>query len=87
MWDAIEAVPEAAAEMKRRSAIMMALQKNITSAGMTDTQAVELLCVTTSRVADLVHDKFHLFTVDDLVRMAVAAGLSVGNEVAAQSGH
>lgn len=81
VWDAIESTPEAAAEMKRRSAIMMALQEHITSAGMTEPQAAKMLGVTTSRVTDLVYGKFNLFALDDLVRMAVAAGLTVSHEV------
>ena len=39
VWDAIEATPEAAAEMKRRSAITRALQEHLTSAGMIEPQA------------------------------------------------
>jgi predicted XRE-type DNA-binding protein len=77
VWDAIEATPEAAAEMKRRSAIMMALQEHITSAGMTELQAAKMLGVAAARVSDLVNGKFNLFALDDLVRMAVAAGLTV----------
>ena len=70
VWDAIEDTPEAATEMKRRSAIMMSLQDRITRAGMTEPQAAELLGVTTSRVSDLVRGKFNLFSLDDLVCMA-----------------
>lgn len=70
VWDAIEDTPEAATEMKRRSAIMMSLQDRITRAGMTELQAAELLGVTTSRVSDLVRGKFNLFSHDDLVCMA-----------------
>lgn len=81
VWDAIEATPEAAAEMKRRSAIMRALQEHITSAGMTEPQAATMLGVATSRVSDLVHGRFNLFALDDLVRMAAAAGLTVSHEV------
>lgn len=70
VWDVIEDTPEAATEMKRRSAIMMSLQDRITRAGMTEPQAAELLGVTTSRVSDLVRGKFNLFSLDDLVCMA-----------------
>ena len=80
VWDAIEVTPEAAAEMKRRSAIMMRLQEHITSAGMTEPQAAKMLGVEVVRVADLVQGKFNLFAIDDLVCMAVAAGLTVSHE-------
>jgi hypothetical protein len=39
-----------------------------------------MLGVTTSRVTGLVHGKLNLFVLDDLVRMAVAAGLTVSHE-------
>lgn len=81
VWDVIEATPEAVAEMKRRSAIMMALQEHITSAGMTETQAAKMLGVAASKVSDLVHGKFSQFGLDELVRMALAAGLTVSHEV------
>lgn len=77
VWDAIEATPEAAAQMKLRSAIMMALQKYIASSGMTAPEAAKILGVEAARIPDLVHGKFHLFVLDDLVRMAIAAGLPV----------
>ena len=76
VWDALETTLEAAAEMKRSSAIMMALQEHITSVGMTEPQAAKMLGVATSRVSDLVHGKFSQFGLDELVRMAVAAGLT-----------
>lgn len=81
VWDAIEATPEAAAEMKRRSAIMRALQEHIASAGITEPQAAEMLGVATSRASDLVHGKFSQFGLDELVRMAVVVGLTVSHEV------
>ena len=81
VWDAIEVTPEAAAEMKRRSAIMMALQEHITSVGMTELEAAKLLGVEPGRVSDLVRGKFSQFGLDELVRMAVAAGLTVSHEV------
>ncbi|MEO5793722.1 MAG: XRE family transcriptional regulator [Rhodoferax sp.] len=84
VWDAIEATPEAAAEMKRRSTIMMALQEHITRAGMTETQAAKILGVAASRISDLVNGKFNQFDLDELVRMALAAGLTVSHEVLMQ---
>ena len=75
VWDAIEATPEAAAELKRRSAMMMALQEHITSVGMTELEAAKLLGVEPGRVSDLVRGKFSAFGLDELVRMALAAGL------------
>lgn len=84
LWVAIEATPEAAAEMKRRWCIMMTLQEHITSVGMTEPQAAKLLDVTTSRVSDLVQGRISQFGLDELVRMAVAAGLIVSHEVPTQ---
>ena len=77
VWDGIEDTPEAAAEMKRRSALMIALKNRITRAGMTEAQAADLLGVTPSQVSDLIRGKFNLFGLNDLMHMATAAGLTV----------
>ncbi len=80
VWDAIEAAPEAAAELKRRSAVMMALQEHIASVGMTELEAAKLLGVEPGRASDLVQGKFSAFGLDELVRMALTAGLPLDQE-------
>jgi len=77
VWDAIEDTPEQAANMKLRSALMMALKDHINRTGMSQAQAAQLFGVTQPRVSDLMRGKIHLFALDALVNMAAAAGLRI----------
>ena len=74
VWDAIEDTPEAAENMKLRSALMTALKQHLTRTEMTQAQAAKLLGVTQPRVSDLMRGKINLFGLDALVNMAAAAG-------------
>ncbi|MDR1990250.1 MAG: XRE family transcriptional regulator [Acidobacteriaceae bacterium] len=77
VWDAVTDTPAEAENMKLRSALMMALEQRITSAGLSQAQAAKLFGVTQPRVSDLLRGKINLFSVDTLINMAVAAGLRV----------
>jgi predicted XRE-type DNA-binding protein len=77
VWDAIEDTPEAAENMKLRSALMTALKQQLTRTEMTQAQAAKLLGVTQPRVSDLMRGKINLFGLDALVNMAAAAGLHI----------
>ena len=76
VWDAIENTPQAAASMKARSTLMMELSGYIESRGLTQAQAANLLGVTQPRVSDLIRGKIALFSLDTLLNMASAAGMS-----------
>lgn len=56
---------------------MMALEEQITSTGLSQSQAAKLFKVTQPRVSDLMRGKINLFSLDALVNMAVAAGLHI----------
>lgn len=75
VWDAIEDTPPEAETMKLRSALMMALEKQIHDDGWTPTEAARRLGVTQSRVSDLMRGKIDEFGMDTLVNMAIVAGL------------
>ena len=77
VWDAIEDTPEEAANMKIRSALMLALKEHIAHAGLSQSQAAKLFGVTQPRISDLMRGKISLFGLDSLVNMAAAAGLYV----------
>lgn len=77
VWDAIEDTAAEAENMKLRSALMMALEKQIHAQGWTQAEAARRLNVTQPRVSDLLRGKIGLFGLDSLVNMAVAAGLHV----------
>jgi len=82
VWDAIEDTPAEAENMKLRSALMMALEDHIRSQGWTQAEAAHRLSVTQPRISDLLRGKIHLFGLDTLVNMVVAAGLRVEMHVA-----
>lgn len=77
IWDAIEDTPAEAANMKLRSALMMALKEHIARTGLSQSQAARLFGVTQPRVSDLMRGKINLFSLDSLVNMASVAGLHV----------
>lgn len=77
VWDAIEDTPEEAENMRIRSTLMMALERQIRAKNWTQAEAAQRLGVTQPRVSDLLRGKINLFALDSLVNMVVAAGLSV----------
>ena len=77
VWDAIEDTPAEAENMKLRSALMMALESHVKSAGWTQVEAARRLGVTQPRVSDLLRGKIDLFGLDTLVNMATAVGLHI----------
>ena len=66
-----------AENMKLRSGLMMALEQHINRQGWTQGEAAKRLGVTRPRVSDLMCGKIHLFGLDTLVNLVVAAGLHV----------
>lgn len=76
VWDALEDTPQAAASMKARSTLLMALSNVIQEQGMTQAEAAALLGVTQPRISDLMRGKIHLFSLDVLMNMAATAGMS-----------
>ena len=82
VWDAIEDTPAQAANMRLRSALMMALKDHIAREGLSQSQAAKVFGVTQPRVSDLMRGKIELFGLDSLVNMLAAAGLHVEMRVA-----
>lgn len=76
IWDAIEDTPQAAASMKARSTLLMALANVIQTREMTQAEAAELFGVTQPRISDLMRGKINLFSLDMLMNMAATAGMS-----------
>src|SRR5690606_24104482 len=75
VWDAIEDGPAEAENMKLRSALMMALEKQIHDHGWTPAEAARRLGVTECRMFDLMRGKIDERGMDTLLNMAIAAGL------------
>ncbi|GAK71563.1 putative Xre family DNA-binding protein [Agrobacterium rubi TR3 = NBRC 13261] len=81
VWDAIEDTTGEAENMKLRSTLMMALERQIKEKGWTQAEAARKLGVTQPRVSDLLRGKINLFGLDTLVNMVAAAGLHVEMQV------
>lgn len=68
--------PEEAANLTARSLVMIALEERIKEQGWTQTEAAEKLHVNQPRVSDLLNGKLHKFSLDALVNMLPAVGLT-----------
>jgi predicted XRE-type DNA-binding protein len=77
VWDALEQTPLAAAGMRLRSSLMIALKEHIARDGLSRSQAARVFGVTQSCASDLMRGKIDLFGLDSLVNMLAAAGLHV----------
>lgn len=82
VWDAIESTPAEAENMKLRSKLMRAIIDYIEREQLSQGEAAKLMGVTQPRISDLVRGKIDLFSIDMLVNMLSAAGLSVDLKVA-----
>ena len=82
VWDAIEADPGQAQNMKLRSRLMMALRDHIAGENLSQAAAATRLGVTQPRISDLVRGKIDLFSLDTLVNMLAAAGLHIEIQIA-----
>jgi predicted XRE-type DNA-binding protein len=77
VWDAIEVDPAQAANMKHRSALMMAISEHIKAKGLNQTEAAKLFAVSQPRISDLMRGKIGMFSIDTLVAMLAAAGIGI----------
>ena len=77
VWDAIEASPAEAANMKARSDVMIAIRQVIDKWKVTQAEAAKRLGITQPRLNDLLRGRIDKFSLDALMNLAVRAGLSV----------
>ena len=77
VWDAIEEDPARAANMKHRSALMMAISEHIKAKGINQTEAAKLFAVSQPRISDLMRGKIGMFSIDTLVTMLAVAGIGI----------
>ena len=82
VWDAIEDTAQAAAGMRLRAGLMIAIEQEVRAWGLTQVLAAERLGVTQPRLSDLLRGKIDKFGLDALVELAGRAGLAVRMEVA-----
>jgi len=81
VWDALEDTPEIAEDMKLRSQLMMEIRQLIENRHYQPDAAARQLGMTQPRFNDLMTGKINQFLLDDLVVVAVRAGLSVNMSI------
>lgn len=81
VWDALEDTPEATAEMRLRSDLMIRVQEEAAAWGLTQKAAAARLGITQARLNDLLRGKVGKFSLGALVDLAARAGLQVRVEV------
>lgn len=81
VWDAIEDTSEEAANMRLRSELLTAVEREVRSWGLTQARAAKRLGVTQPRLNDLLRGKIAKFSLDALVELSARAGLAVKLDV------
>jgi predicted XRE-type DNA-binding protein len=82
VWDAIEPSRAAAANMKARAEMMIAIRESVADWGVTQAVAAKRLGLTQPRMNDLLRGRINKFSLDALINLATRAGLSVRVEIA-----
>ena len=81
VWDALEETPEAAANMRLRSDLVVAVRTAVARWQMTQGQAARRLGVTQPRLNDLLCFRIEKFSLEALVGLAERAGYAVKMEI------
>ena len=81
IWDAIEPNAAAAASMKVRARLMMAIRKSVDAWDTTQAIAAKRLRLTQPRMNDLLRGRVNKFSLDALLDIATRAGLTVRVDV------
>lgn len=77
VWDAIEDTPALACSMKARADVMIAIQKVVDGWKLTQSDAAKKLSITQPRLNDLLRGRIQKFSLEALMNLAAAAGLTV----------
>jgi predicted XRE-type DNA-binding protein len=75
--------PEEAAILQMRADLMAKLRKFIDARKLTQANAAKILCVSQSRISDLIRGKWERFSLEMLVTLATRAGMHVRLKTAA----
>jgi predicted XRE-type DNA-binding protein len=81
VWDALEASPAVAANMKARAELMIAMREIIDDWRLSQAVAAKRLGLTQPRLNDLLRGRISRFSLDALMALAGRAGLSVRVEI------
>lgn len=82
VWDALEDSPADAAHMAMRSNLLIAIEQEVRSWNVTQTEAAKRLGLTQPRLNDLLKGKITKFSLDTLIEIAGHAGLTVRLDIA-----
>lgn len=77
VFDAISDTPEQAANLKARAELLAALVERVRSWAVPQEIAAARLHITRPRLSDLLRGKLAKFSLDALVNLTVAAGLTI----------
>ncbi|MCK9813187.1 XRE family transcriptional regulator [Pseudomonas sp. MAFF 302046] len=77
VWDALEASPQDAANMRLRAKLMLALGKAVKAWGVSQKEAAKRLGISQPRLNDVLSGKINKFSLDALVNLSDAAQLGV----------
>jgi predicted XRE-type DNA-binding protein len=77
VWDALEDTPQDAANMKARCKLMLAIREVVDGWSLTQNETAVRIGVTQPRMNDLLRGRIDKFSLDALLNLAHAAGLSV----------
>ena len=83
VFDALANSPAEATNMKARADLLAALVEQVNSWGVSQEAAAERLSITRPRLNDLLRGKLGKFSLDALVNLTAAAGLSLEIRVGA----
>jgi len=75
--------PEEASILQMRTDLMDNLRKFIEAKELTQANAAKILCVSQSRVSDLMRGKWERFSLEMLVTLATRAGMQISLKTAA----
>jgi predicted XRE-type DNA-binding protein len=81
VWDAVEDTQQDAANMKARSELMLAIREIVDGWNLTQADASGRIGVTQPRMNDLLRGRIDKFSLDALLNIAHAAGLSVSWQI------
>ena len=83
VWNALEDNPVRAMNLRLRSGLLMHINEELDSLGLSQSKIAEMLEITQPRVSALRTGKIENFRLDSLVDIAHRLGLSVSLQVAA----
>ena len=79
--DALDETPEAAASMRVRADLLIAVQRHVAASGLTPARVAKEISLTQPRLNDLLRGRIDKFSLDALVNMLARAGKQVSVKI------